>query len=152
MQQKTEEILRDNGWYADRKINIEDSIHLLEKRGYKITESFKKFFEEFGKLKISVNVKGNQRTINFEIYTPVRYDYDDVIQTDYPKIIVCNNLIPVGNIDMSSYIAIDDSAELFTFTDGDVMKLGKGEIAVENLLNKEWRAFEVYPIPDWWGE
>jgi hypothetical protein len=146
------EHLKNAGWYPDRKVNIDREIDALQKRGYTISNTFKEFYQEFGGLKLKIKVEGNERSIHFNIHIPVRWDYDDVIRDDYPKIIGCNSLVPVGNINGSTYLAITEDSFIFSFTDGDVMKIGKGQEAVENLLSKNWRQFEEFPIPDWWGE
>jgi hypothetical protein len=144
------EHLKNAGWYPDRKVNIDREIDALQKRGYAISNAFKGFYQEFGGLTFEVKVERNERSIYFNIYPPVRYNYDDVIREDYPKIIGCNSLVPVGNINGNTYLAINEDGFVFSFGDGDVKKIGKGQEAVENLLSKNWRQFEELPTPDWW--
>ncbi|MDY0903612.1 hypothetical protein [Pedobacter sp. CFBP9032] len=62
----------------------------------------------------------------------------------------CQSIIPIGNIDGSSYLAIDELDNVYAFSDGNVMKIGIGKEAVNYLLIKPWREFEELPIPNWW--
>lgn len=145
-----DKILRQAGWEPNRNIEIKNEEIFLKEKGYHILESFKSFYKEFGELYFNVEVDGKPRTINFNLKVPVTYDYDDVIINDYPKLIKCNYLNKVGNINGTSELVIDENGIIYSLYDGLVSIKGKGEEAIENLLTKPWREFESLPIPDWW--
>lgn len=52
MEKKTIEILKEAGWYKERKIDIKEIVEFLELRGFNIHEKAKRFIEEFGMLDI----------------------------------------------------------------------------------------------------
>lgn len=149
----TKNILRESGWETDRKINIDKEIVFLNEKGYKIIESFVKFYQNLGRINFLIQVKGNDRFINFDIFKPVSYDYDSVIIEDYPKITGSDYLVPIGNIDGSSYLVIDEKENVYSLYDGYTLVIGNNiEEALDNLCNKGWRELEELPIPNWWGE
>lgn len=150
MESQIIDTLKKAGWYPNRIIKIDSDIEILEKRGYILSSSFIRFYKEFGNLFLDIDVNENNRKINFDIKEAIRYDYDDVIIEDYPKLIGCQSIIPIGNIDGSSYLAIDELDNVYAFSDGNVMKIGIGKEAVNYLLIKPWREFEELPIPNWW--
>ena len=126
-------------------------IDFLEIKGYSISDSFVSFYKEYGELYIDIKVKGNDRVIDFNIYTAVSYDYDEVIINDYPKIIGSQSLIPIGNIDATSYLVIDENKKIYSLYDGSVLVIGEDpDNALNNLFSKGWREFEELAIPDWW--
>ncbi|MDP1512468.1 SUKH-3 domain-containing protein [Paenibacillus sp. CMAA1739] len=51
---RTINILKDAGWYPERKIEIGSTINFLEKRGFEVFYPAKEAFEHFGGLKYSV--------------------------------------------------------------------------------------------------
>lgn len=57
------------------------------------------------------------------MYIPVGYDYDKVIINDYTKIIGSSNLIPIGNINGTPYLVIDENKKIYSLYDGSVMLL-----------------------------
>ena len=126
-------------------------IEFLAIKGYIISDSFVSFYKEYGQLYIDIKVKGNDRVIDFNIYTPVSYDYDEVIINDYPKIIGSQSLIPIGNIDATSYLVIDENKKIYSLYDGSVLVIGEDpDNALNNLFSKGWREFQELAIPDWW--
>jgi|GEM_PF-3249657 len=169
-----ERILKKDGWYKRRHINIDDDIKKLEQKGYIITENFKNFYAEFAYLNYDLKVEGKERFIEFDIDTPIQYDYDEVIIKDIPKVIKqyklglgnnkeikedderikCENgIIPVGNIDHSSYLLIDEDNAIYAMQDGLISLEGKSiEEALTNLFTIPWRDnnFIELPTPQWW--
>lgn len=148
---ETIEILKKAGWELGRERKIKKEIDFLEIKGYSISDSFVSFYKEYGELYIDIKVKGNDRVIDFNIYTAVSYDYDEVIINDYPKIIGSQSLIPIGNIDATSYLVIDENKKIYSLYDGSVLVIGEDpDNALNNLFSKGWREFEELAIPDWW--
>lgn len=146
------EILKRSGWYQGRSIDISKETRELASRGYSISETFNGFYKEFGALSIRSKVEEVERSIRFDIFEVVSFDYDGVIINDYPRIIGCRSLIPVGNINGSSYIAIDECGVIYSLYDGLISIKGKGRAAVDQLITRGWRTFDNLPIPDWWGD
>lgn len=151
MKDNTKELLLKAGWSENRHIAIKSDILFLKEKGYTILDTFIDFYTEFGNLNITCVVNQNERNLSFNITTPVRYDYDSVIIEDYPRITGSQTLNPIGNIDGSSYLVIDEAGRIYSLYDGNVMIIGVNNIeALDNLCNLDWREFKEIPIPDWW--
>lgn len=154
MNSNTITILESAGWYPNRNINIQEAIIYLKEKGYVMTESFCQFYKEFGNMGFNIDVNERPRSIQLDIFIPVRYDYDSVIIEDYPKITETKSLVPIGNVNGSSHLVIDENNAIYLLYDGSVMKVGNNaEETLDNLCNVSWpelRAKGEYPIPDWW--
>lgn len=135
----------------NRQIDIENDINFLKEKGYHIMSSFVDFFKEYGHIDFLTIVNGNKRYIDFDVQKNIRYDYHSVIIEDYPKITNSKTLIPIGNIDESLYLVIDENNIIYSLYDGSVMIVGKSiNEALDNLCNSDWRRLEELPISHWW--
>ncbi len=151
MQESTLNILVKAGWHNNRQINIDDDITILNERGYSITDAFINFFQKYGHINFQCTINGDKRYIDFDVRKKIAFDYDSVIINDYPKITKTKSLIPIGNIDGSTYLVISENYTVYSLYDGSVMVIGKKiDEALDNLCNLGWREFEEYSIPDWW--
>jgi hypothetical protein len=114
---------------------------MLEDRGYKVVSGFLSFYEVFGNLSFFFDVNGNERKISFIISKSFGIDYDEIIINVYPKMIGCESLTLIGNIDGTSILVIDEKNILYSIYDGNITKYGHVKQAIEDLFNKDWREF-----------
>jgi len=150
IQNTTYQVLKENGWTPDRTIDTTEITNLLLERGYRITDSFLKFYKEFGNLEFEIEVKGNQRFISFDVISSFLIEYDEVIIEDYTRSLNSKYLVIIGRIGGDSVLVIDENEEVFSLYGGSALKIGKGIKAIDNLFSIGWREFEEHPIPDWW--
>lgn len=52
--QRTIDILKDAGWYPERKVEIRSTINFLVEKGFEVFDFAKEAFEQFGELEYSV--------------------------------------------------------------------------------------------------
>jgi len=150
MEKATYQVLKENGWTPNRMIDATEITNLLHEKGYKVTDSFLRFYKEFGNLEFEIEVERNERFISFDVMSSFLIEYDEVIIEDYTKLLNSKYLVIIGRIGRDSVLVIDENEEVFSLYDGSVLKIGKGVKAIDNLFSTGWREFEELPIPDWW--
>lgn len=153
LSKKTKEILIHEGWYENRKIDIEIEVNMLKEREYTILDSFRAFYSEFGRIEI-YNPEGvNNRYISF-ILEKSFIEYDELLINIYPKIIGCRVLNRIGSVNGELALAIDENSKIYLLYDSSVTLVGTNSyIAIDNLCTKEWRWFDEFTIEpeEKWG-
>lgn len=110
MDKKIKEILSENGWYEGRKIDATRWYSFYESGGVKVFDAFKKFFEEFGLLKIEYLTRfdtKNEALIIPTIYIPISLDnlvFEDEDETLEYQNIVGEKLLMLGIFDFGNRI------------------------------------------------
>ncbi len=148
----TKQILEQEGWTENRKIDIKAITTELNDKGYSLFLEFIDFIEKFGEMDFKLYVDGNERYISFYIHDSISIEYDEVILDDYVRMIGCKNLIIIGNIGRKTVLVMNEKGNVYSLHDGFVMKIGNKINAIDNLFHKPWREFEEISTPDWWGQ
>ena len=123
MKELTKRILKENGWYEGRKINIENFIKYYEEAEVEVFEPVKRFLEEFGGLTINVKVMQDYLNNDVSIYTteinPINplLPYS-VLGADDIEELAHEKMLKVGTMQNGMYrIAISESGKVY-FDDG----------------------------------
>ncbi|MEK4733279.1 SUKH-3 domain-containing protein [Paenibacillus sp. FSL L8-0641] len=108
--QRTIDILKDAGWYPERKVDISSTINFLEKKGFEVFDPAKEAFEHFGGLEYSVP---SDESDDFQIGP--EFLREGIGRKHYSRYetIIGEELVVIG-------LAYDDNATMFMSKTGKV--------------------------------
>lgn len=128
MKETTIEILKEAGWYPNRKIDISILIESYEKRGFEMFSSAKDFLEEYGMLDVYTPVDpkhidkelvqygygkfklNSTRVDNYIVRGSISREYVAEYEEEYVE----EKLVVVGSLAGHQYLMISESGKLFT--------------------------------------
>ncbi|ASR46424.1 hypothetical protein B4V02_06895 [Paenibacillus kribbensis] len=108
--QRTIDILKDAGWYPERKVEISSTISFLEKKGFEVFDLAKEAFEHFGGLEYSVP---SDESDDFQIGPEFLREGIERKHYSRYETIIGEKLVVIG-------LAYDDNATMFMSKTGKV--------------------------------
>ncbi|OMF40993.1 SUKH-3 domain-containing protein [Paenibacillus peoriae] len=108
--QRTIDILKDAGWYPERKVEISSTINFLEKKGFEVFDLAKEAFEHFGGLEYSVP---SDESDDFHIGPEFLREGIERKHYSRYETIIGEELVVIG-------LAYDDNATMFMSKTGKV--------------------------------
>ncbi|WP_342439391.1 SUKH-3 domain-containing protein [Paenibacillus sp. FSL L8-0436] len=108
--QRTIDILKDAGWYPERKVAISPTINFLVKKGFEVFDLAKEAFEQFGGLEYSVP---SDESDNFQIGPEFLREGIERKHYSRYETIIGEELVVIG-------LAYDENATMFMSKTGKV--------------------------------